>query len=225
VPPFRRTLVAGAVAGDDGIVVSTARLDDYFHAFEAAFHVRDGEVVGASAAAYRTPWATCPGAVASVAALRGPAADVGQRLVGTDRSHTCVHLTDTAWLASRMHARREYELTATREGAHLRRDGEAALEWPLRGWLVAAPGPFEGMSPTDKRWAAVLDEIGAGDELREAVRVMRRGLLVAIGYWELDWAAFATAADAGGPNMLGTCHTYTEPQLSRSVRTARVPPR
>jgi hypothetical protein len=186
--------------------------------------VRDGEVVGGQATTHRHPWTTCPGAMAFVAGLRGPVAEAGERAFATPRRETCVHVNDLVWLAARCHRARRYEATVAPALAQLRRDGEVVLHWEMEGWVVVSSSPFAGLRMTGARWAGVLDELGADDDLREAVRVLRRAIHVGMGYWELDWAPVRVAADLASDFMRDTCYTFTTERLELGRKLAATPP-
>lgn len=221
--PYTRTVQSRIVGGPAGARRSIARVDDHFHGFEVVLELRDREVVGASATSRRHPWSTCPGALASVPSLRGDPDTVSRALFDKAREHTCVHVNDLVWLASRLHEHRRYDIEITPHGASLVRDGAPLLGWRLDGWTIVSPGPLEGVFVLGPEVGERLDAQGADDELREAVRVMRRAVAVAMGYFELDWASFETAADIDWSVMVGSCHTFTEGRLPSARRLATVP--
>ncbi|WP_208028499.1 DUF2889 domain-containing protein [Rhabdothermincola sediminis] len=221
--PYTRTVQARMVDGPGGLRRSIARVDDHFHGFEVILDLRLGEVVGAVASSHRHPWTTCPGALASVAALRGDSEDVARRLIASPREHTCVHVNDLVWFAARQHERRRYDVEVTPYGASLRRDGAPWFGWRLDGWRIVSTGPFEGLFVLGPEIGERLEGMNADDELREAMRVMRRAVAVAMGYFELDWASFETAADIEWSAMAGSCHTFTEGRLRSARRLAVVP--
>ena len=221
--PFVRTVTTKVTDGPGGTERHTARVDDHLHGFEVRLDVRAGRVVAASASAHRVPWSTCPGALASVERLAGALAEVPVELLRQGREHTCVHPNDLVWLAARGHRRRRYELEITPYGAALVRDGEPRFGWRLRDWTVCSPGPFDGAHVADDSWGARLAASRADDDTREAVRVLRRAATVAMGYYELDWAGFATAADVGWAPMLGSCHTFSGERVVLAERRVAPP--
>lgn len=221
--PFVRTVVTGITDAPGGVERTTARVDDPLHGFEVRLDVRAGRVVAATAEAHRVPWSTCPGALASVERLAGSLVGAPAELLRVGREHTCVHLNDLVWLAARGHRRRRYDVEVTPYGATVVRDGEPWFGWRLVDWTVRSPGPFEGAHVAGESWGARLEAAGADGELREAVRVLRRAASVAMGYYELDWAAFATAADVGWAPMLGSCHTFSAERVERAERRVAPP--
>jgi hypothetical protein len=212
-------------AGPAGTARSIARVDDWFHGFEVALDLRDGEVVGADATSHRHPWTTCPGALGSVHELRGPVEDAGSAIVGAARSTTCVHLNDLVSLAARQHRNRHYEMFVTTRDAQLRRDGEPTLQWRLRNWSIEGTGALAGLGMSDPRWPDQLDAIGASEDLREAIKILRRGVLVAIGYYVIEWRRIGAASEVEPAYMDGTCHTFSQPTMSRATSLVAVPDR
>jgi hypothetical protein len=225
VPAYHRTVTAHVEAGPAGTARSIARVDDWFHGFEVVLDLRDGQLVQADASAHRHPWTTCPGALASVKRLDGAAASLEHAILSAPRSTTCVHVNDLVALAARQHANRHYEMFVTPREAQLRRDGEPALSWRLRDWTIDGTGALAGLGMTDPRWHERLDAIDASADLREAIKVLRRGALVAIGYYALDWSRIEVGKDIPAEVMAGTCHTFTEPTVSNAIKLATVPDR
>jgi hypothetical protein len=223
VAPFVRTVVARTVDGPGGTERSVASVDDHFHGFTVRLDVRAGTVIDAEAGSHRHPWTTCPGALASVGRLRGPVTEVARTIVGTDRSHTCVHVNDLVWLAARTHEDRRYDVEVTPLGATLRRDRSPHLGWRFEGWVVTSPGPFGGLHVADGTWAGRLAEAGLDDDEREAARILRRAATVAIGYYDLDWPSYRVAADLGLGPMADSCHTFTRGRSDDARRLAAVP--
>jgi hypothetical protein len=225
VPAYHRTVVARTEAGPAGTARSIARVDDWFHGFEVALDVRDGQVVGAEASTDKHPWTTCPGALTSVKELRGSVLDAGSAIMAAPRSGTCVHVNDLVTLAAKQHQSRHYEMFVTTRDAQLRRDGEPTLQWRLRNWSIEGTGALAGLGMSDPRWAEKLDSVGASDDLREAIKILRRGVLVAIGYYVIEWRRIHLATEVEPAYMDGTCHTFSEPNVSRATSLVAVPDR
>ena len=95
---FRRRIVLSA----DGAHASAELLDD-FHEMAMALTVEGGIITDARANMARFPKTTCPGAVTSLAGLRGT--PVGDLPAALDRSAHCTHLIDLARLALSQFAR------------------------------------------------------------------------------------------------------------------------
>lgn len=221
--PYTRTVLLETTEGPGVTRTSRARLDDPFHGFEVVLELAGDSVVGARATAHRQPWTTCSGALSSVEQARGPVGQAAGKLFDLARDHTCVHVNDLVWLASRGHRRCRYDVEVTPHTAFVRRDGEPVVGWRLQDWVVASPGPFEGWHVADRRWRDHLEGLDADDPMVEVWRVVRRSVAVAIGYFELDWASFDTAADIDVAAMADTCHTFTERRVALARRLA-VPP-
>ncbi len=221
--PFTRTVVARTVDGPGGTDRSLATVDDHFHGFTVRLDVRAGSVIDAEASSHRHPWTTCPGAFAAVARLRGPVDAMPGAILTAGRRHTCVHVNDLVWLASRTHESRRYDVEITPLGATLRRDGTPHLGWRLDTWVLASPGPFRGLHVAERAWSERLAEVGADDDEREAVHVLRRAATVALGYFELDWPSFRVAADLDLGVMADSCHTFATERAEQAVRLAAVP--
>ena len=222
--PYHRTVTARRERLGGGAERRTARVDDWFHGFEVVLDGRDGRVEVAVATAHRHPWTTCVGALPSVGALEGvPFDEVARATVRLGRAATCVHVNDLVWLAGRGHDHRRYDVEVTPAHVVTWRDGEEVLRWPLEGWVVTE-GPFAGTTPFGTGFASVLDRLGADDDLREAVRVARRGAAVGCGYHTLDWPNLHVGADVEGDVMAGTCHAFSPGVIERTVRLAEPPP-
>jgi hypothetical protein len=215
--PYTRVLLIETVDGPGGTSRSRARLDDPFHGFEVTLDVRGDGVISSAATSHRHPWTTCPGALGSVESVRGPVGGAADQVYAMPRAHTCVHVNDLVWLASQQHEQRRYEVEVTPHGAALIRDGQPLFGWRLADWVIASPGPFEGWHFADARWRACLRSTELDADTREGLRIARRAVAVAMGYYELDWLSFETAADIDWSVMAESCHTFS----STRVRLAR----
>ena len=81
------------------------------------------------------------------------------------------------------------------------------------------------VTDVDRRWHERLDEIDASFDLREAVKVLRRGILVAIGYYLLDWDGIERGTDVPADIMANTCHTFSDERVASAVCLVEVPER
>ncbi|MBI2705999.1 MAG: hypothetical protein HYX32_12030 [Actinobacteria bacterium] len=222
---FRRTVIARTQHGRSGGLIATASVDDWFHDFQVSLELHGDEVTHAEARSFRHPWNTCPGALSSVTMLDGPAHLLGPSILAAPRDTTCVHVNDLVWLASHRHPERRYEIEVTPAGATLGRDGRPMLDWKLHHWEIAGTGRLSGLAISDPRWTDRLDEIDATFDVREAVKVLRRAILVAIGYYTLDWDRIERGTDVPGEVMAGTCHTFSAGRVSSAVCLVDVPER
>jgi hypothetical protein len=220
---FHRTIALSSEARDGEVVRCTGGVDDHFHGFDVELDVHDGQVVGARAHARKQPWTTCGGALPSVARLSGPLEAIADQIHDAPRDTTCVHVSDLVALTARAYSSRRYEVDAEPTHIRVERDGEVVVDWALDRWTVREPGPYEGFWFSGHQWSEALDARDAGDDEREAVFVARRGILVAIGYYELPWDTIDRGSHIGYDVMTGSCHTFTEPHLSVAVSLVEVP--
>jgi len=220
--PFERTIRLWTERGEGGHR-ACGRVDDHFHGFEVHLDVVDGNVVGAEAVSHKQPWTTCHGALPSVAKLSGRLDDVAAQLHAAPRDTTCVHVSDLVTLAARAHDGRRYDVEAEPDRVVVRRDGSLVFDWELAGWKIVEPGPFEGFWFSGSPWSAALDGLDVDDDYREATFVLRRGILVGIGYYELPWETIEGGSSIEYDVMVGSCHTFTEPQLSAAVSLVEPP--
>ena len=144
--PFRRRVVLERPA--DGVV--EAEVEDHIHHFAVRVGHADGRVRDIAGRAVRSPWSTCPGAVAALAELVGMPVD-GARVV--DPGVHCTHLLDLALVAVRFAgtdvATRRFDLAV--EGwdgpdatATVQRDDGLSLRWSMRSMEIVAPEPYAG---------------------------------------------------------------------------------
>lgn len=224
--PYHRTVVATRrpIEGRVGGERVRTQVDDWFHGFALTLDVVDGVVVAALATAHRHPWTTCVGALPSVDALVGvDVRQVASTILRQGRAATCVHVNDLVWLAGRGHVDRRYDVEVTTDRLTVTCDDRVVLDWPLEGWVVSG-GPFAGTTSFGTGFASVLDELGADDDLREAVRIARRAAAVGTGYHTLDWPRLARGADVPRAYMADTCHAFSAEVIERTLRLA-APPR
>ncbi len=221
--PYTRVLVVDCADGPGGTETARARLDDPFHGFEVTLSVRGDSVIGAEATSHRHPWTTCPGALPSARSTLGSIDEAADRLYSSPRADTCVHVNDLVALASRRHEHRRYDVEVTPHGASLTRDAEPHLGWRLDDWVITSPGPYAGLHFADRGWRDRLAVASVDDDTREALRVMRRAIAVAMGYYELDWSSFEMATDIDWSVMAESCHTFSGAQVTLARRLA-VPP-
>ncbi|MCU0270632.1 MAG: DUF2889 domain-containing protein [Acidimicrobiales bacterium] len=219
--PFRRTVTLSTTPGAAGSRIHRATVDDPMHGFTVELHCVDDRIVDASAVAPRHPWTTCPGSLASVAALRGPLAGAAAAMVRAPRDTTCVHLNDLVRLAAAGHRARSYEVVVTPRSLVARRDGVEVADCELADWTVTAPPPLAGLRLGDAGWRALDEAVGdTGDELG---RVVRRALSVAMGYHLLPWADIEVAADVAYEAMTNSCHTFSDARVAEAGCLVRLP--
>jgi hypothetical protein len=225
--PYHRTVLATRrpIEGRAGAERIRTQVDDWFHGFALTLDVVGGVVTAARATAHRHPWTTCVGALPSADALVGvEVAQVASTILRQGRATTCVHLNDLAWLAARGHVDRRYDVEVTPHRLTLTCDERLVLDWPLAGWVVS-DGPFAGTTSFGAGFASILDDLGADDDLREAVRIARRAAGVGTGYHTLDWPRLARGADVAHTHLADTCHAFTAGVVEHTLRLAAPPPR
>lgn len=222
---FHRSVNAKTSTQPDGSFVASARVDDWLHGFEVTIHGRDDHADRVEATAHRHPWTTCPGALASVASLAGPLVSLPVAAVELPTDATCVHVNDLVWLASRLHAERRYDIEVTRQVAILARDDATLLHWSLNRWRIEGTGRFRGLGFAGTGWSSALDDVGADADLREAVRIMRRAIMVAVGYYELDWRRIRVGTDVPAAVMADSCHTFSPGRVAEATCLVEPPER
>jgi hypothetical protein len=206
---------------------SSVDVEDDQHRFGADI-VHDGvKVESVAGRAIRTPWTTCPMAVAELQALvatpllQSPFAVLRQIVLGQQ----CTHLIDMAALAvaaaARKIQRRQYDaaLTLTNDNGidyrigTLERDGALISSWVFRDGVIHEPAAYEGLEIRRAgRW--IPDRTDDADET-EAVFVMQRAMLVAGGRrFVLDDIPLASAQSW----LIGACFTYQPSRIQEAKR-------
>lgn len=192
----RRILVRrepGAVAAD---------LEDNFHRFGVRLEVDGARVTKATGIAARTPWATCPGALAALSDFPGHDVREAFSLDGASRAaRHCTHLYDIALLALD-HLRldlpgRDYRIHVVGdyagERASLDVDGRKALAWQIADDRIVTPEAWRGV-PVPQ----VHTHVRSDDDPVAFLEIMllRRAVRISHGRF-IDQDAWATAADVG----------------------------
>lgn len=201
----------------------TSALEDDFHRFEVRLSHCDGIVTAVSGTSTRTPWATCPMAVANLAQFVGlpMAADSSPTRDGPYNVH-CTHLYDLARFAIAQGLRggaRTYEIALPDDLGEPRvatmiKDGRLLLSWTLQGREIIAPPAVAG-KPVGGRfvWPA---EIANDADLTEAAGMMRRVLTTFRGRGG-DYSDDTLASDL--PSMVGVCFAYLPGIAEQGRRT------
>lgn len=219
---FRRRV---RIVGDER--QASADVEDDQHRFGADI-VHDGTTIQSVAGrAIRTPWTTCPLAVAELQALLGaallPSPYQVLRLIAL--AQHCTHLIDMASLAVSAAARniryRQYDAVLTLandDGADwrfgtLQRDGSHCSRWVFRDGLIHEPAEYAGLEiGRAAKW--ITTRTNDADTI-EAIFVMQRAMLVAGGRrYVLDDTLFAT----GQSWMTGACFAYQPSRIQDSRR-------
>jgi hypothetical protein len=190
----RRILVRrepGAIAVD---------LEDNFHRFGVRLEVSGRWVTAATGVAGRTPWTTCPGALAALSDFSGHDVRETFSLDGASRAaRHCTHLYDIAMLALD-HLRldlpgRDYRIhvagSYAAERASLDVDGREVLAWEIADDRIVTPEAWRGV-PVAQVHTRVH---AAGDPVAYlGIMLLRRAVRISHGRF-IDQDAWATAAD------------------------------
>lgn len=228
---FRRRLFAT----DAGGLVRAGVADD-FHEYEVDVRHDGREVLGVEARSVRAPWATCPGAMPQLDALRGArlGTDVWRRKDLPDPHFQCTHMYELALFAMAQAVRggsRQYDILIPdraaprseeprggasldaftgRTRATLIRDGQVVLEWELEGVTIQPPSPYAGLSIMQVGGAAARSE---DDEGLEAVKILRRSTHIALA------RSFPTPAGAWirKSGSLGACYAFQPERVDLGV--------
>lgn len=200
----------------------TAALEDDFHHFAVRLEHDGQRVTSVEGQALRSPWASCPGAGAQLAALAGCELSVRPAVVAghIDSYQQCTHQYDLALMALAQAVRggrRDYlavvaDPVAGRRTALLECDGRIVLEWMLEGAMVVAGTALAGAN-LRKLDMAVL---GAGDpDLAQAVSLLRRTVMVAGGRG-VDFDGVATLEVF--EHMTGACYAFQPARQAEGKR-------
>jgi hypothetical protein len=213
---------------DPGRGMVTGELEDDFHHFVARVEHDGARIVRVDGDSPRVPWTTCPGARLALRGLEGMqlSPDARQLARGVDASVHCTHWLDAAILAAAWAGRggtgcaeRVYDAAVpeVEDGvrrASLARDGRPVLEWEIEGLALRSGAPVEPgliIGPSFSRAVDGVEDL----ELREAVLVLRRAVLISLAHiYDMDRVtdpmAFAAAIGA-------RCHTF-QPTRTGVVR-------
>jgi hypothetical protein len=198
-------------------------LEDTAHHVRVTLDFDDNRVRSVSGEAVRLPWATCPGAAAGLAQLRGTTLTTSlvQLRSRYDPTAHCTHFFDLAQLtiahAARDRKDRFYEAVCSAAGdttvASLTEDGQMVLKWTVRGGRILEPAPFCGVGLRQGfvRWcAAHLDD----DAAEEAFVLRRAASMVGVANMRLD--DYALVADSG--LGAGVCYTAQPENVNVAFR-------
>lgn len=215
---FRRRIVLHAAEYH-----TTAAVEDDFHHFRVELE-HDGEKVTAvRSEGVRPPWDLCAAAgerlreFIGVAIAATPAIDPGR----IDYHWHCTHQYDLACLAIAQAARggrRQYDIAVPDDHrpprrVRLLRDGEPCLDLALDGSVVTAPPHHAGL---DLRRTGSWNDFDLDADTQEALRVLRRGLMVSGGRG-IDLDTFDDTS-AGFERMTGACFVFQPANMGRARR-------
>ena len=200
---------------------SAAELEDDFHHMIARINHDGSKITAVSGHMARNPYDVCVGAIAILQSLVGLPISSREVLPPefASKEH-CTHLLDAAQLAIAQAARggeRRYEfrvpdLIGFRTEPSVLRDGKEVLQFEIENDLILAPVLFAGQSfRTILPWA----QRNLDDDQLEAVRLLRRVLLVAQGWQSSgrDRVAPRDIPDA----RLDACFTLRRPRIDHAI--------
>lgn len=214
---------------------AVAWLEDDFHHFGVTVQHDGALITGVRMAAPRTPWSTCPGAVAPLQKLVGKrivsrASEIGSLI---DMRLQCTHVFDLTGLllahvshAAERGKRRRYHTVIPDRARHsdehvidsfgpgtakLYCDDKLVMSWEIDGEKITGPAPYDGHSQNVgfRAWTESMPE-----EEAEYANILRRAILVAGGR-TIRVDDYPTAASMGMPPV---CHSYQPEQRNRAKR-------
>lgn len=202
-------------------------VEDDQHRFGADIDHDGATVVAVHGRALRTPWTTCPLAIAQLEVLVGtpllpsPFAVLRQVVL----AQQCTHLVDMAVLAVAAAARgvryRQYDATLSleirngedRRTGSLRRSDGGTTRWSFRDGFVVEPANYAGVEM--RRAASWVGAHSDDPDIVEEAFVMQRALLVAGGRrFNLDEVTRASSQTW----MVGACFTFQAERIDQAER-------
>jgi hypothetical protein len=212
-------LAAGSVARRDaqagyrrrililpGPGASTAELEDDYHRMAVTIQFADGVITAIDSAMNRSPWTTCPGAIAQLeATFLGKALDAA--VLREEKPLNCTHLFDLASFAAHhagelnpvAYAIEVADPVESKGEARLWRDGVQLFHWTYTDGVFSAPVAMAGMPMSAiGSWIAALPA-----DLREPARILRWAMVVARGRM-FDLPGGLSAARFAS----GACYTF-----------------
>jgi hypothetical protein len=213
LPGFRRRFIVTPTSDR----VSSEVEDDY-HCMGVTIH-HDGRVARrVESVMQRSPWTTCPGAVARLEqTFTGVPLD-GFVARGEKRAN-CTHLHDLAVLAA-AHASDSdpliYDILVSdpvggRRRVELRRNGTCVLGWVDADGQIVEPAELAGVAFT-KGWIDSLDPAG-----QEAARLLRWGAILAHGR-TIAWERQSDSSRL----PVGNCYTFQPERITAAKRVGLI---
>lgn len=206
--------------------VTTAALEDLYHAFFLKLSHDDNRVISLEAQWHRHPFTACAGAAQAIEAVAGQLLsdsllDLPQHL---DPRQQCTHIFDTANLAITQSCRHEQtrlyeiEIPDTVDGqqhARLLQNGDCVLDWILEDGIIVAPEIFQGVA-TRKGFTSWALKNLPSEEL-EAVIVLQRGTFVSAGN-VMDFSGLIGKAQTLSGPREAVCYASQPERIEQSVR-------
>jgi len=211
LPGYRRRILIEPRPGS-----VTAELEDDYHRMAVTLTHAGGVITAVDSAMKRSPWTTCPGAIAQLGAtFLGKALDASAR---DEKTLNCTHLFDLATFAAG-HAggsapvSYEIEVSDPVDGsveARLWRDGAPVFHWRTTDGILTAPADMAGieMMTGIGRWIAAQPAA-----LQEPARILRWAAMVAHG------RAIAMPAGMSATHFAtGACFTFQPDMAKQGTR-------
>ena len=144
-----------------------------------------------------------------------------------DARANCTHWLDVALLAiihaSRPEAVRQYDIDVPDETdaattVSVMRNGELALQWQVKDWIIQTPEALAG-KPLFKGFSAWANSFSNDEDEKEAAFVLQKAYFVSRARM-FDTNRMAGESADAHPTMYDACFTYSQPQRSQAKRTA-----
>lgn len=196
LPGYRRRILI-----EPGPGAVSAELEDDYHRMVVTLSFADGVITGVESVMKRSPWTTCPGAIAQLEAsfLGRP---VDQPIGRDEKTQNCTHLADLATFAAD-HAGEgaaiayDVEVSDPVDGAtvaRLWRDGVLLYDLAWTDGVFTAPASMTGLPMKEVgRWVA-----GEPAETQEAAKILRWAMMISQGRGFAMPAGMSATAFASG---------------------------
>ncbi|MBT8123599.1 MAG: DUF2889 domain-containing protein [Gammaproteobacteria bacterium] len=206
--------------------VTTAVLEDFYHAFCLQLSHDKNQVISIEAHWYRRPFSACGGAAQAIEAVKG--LSLSENLLDLpshlDPRQQCTHIFDAANLAITHSCRDEqfrlYELEIPdmvegQQNARLFQNGDCIINWNLEEGTIVAPEKFQGVSSRKglTSWAAR----NLPPAQLEAVIVLQRGIFLSTGNAKDFTSLIGKAQSLSGPSNQ-VCYASQLKRIEQSVR-------
>lgn len=200
-----------------------AALEDDYHRMDVRLEHDGQRVTGIAAHMSRHPLTICPEAEAPLQAFVGTMLSTRpvREIEIVDPRWQCTHLYDLAVLLlaqAKRGGERRYDMEVLdpcnhRVDAVLERDGQRCLHWLVQGTVITAPQRFAGQ---DTRHITAWALQNASDDELEAIRVLRRGLLIARGRANPRPTQPHPGMPRSAKALAGACHSFQSVNVVRA---------
>lgn len=226
---FRRRLRLQKGQDQQGLFV-LGEMEDCNHAFQCKVYHDGNTVLDIQPQHKRIPLSTCDGAGKLLLELIGSplGLDAKQQYSLINPIKHCTHWLDLTLLciqqATRDEDYRDYLIDVPDETNHpttvsISRNGELIHRWQIHNWIIQQPEQLAG-NTLYKGFAAWTNHVYSHDaDLLEAAFVLQKGYFVSRAR-QFDINKLAGEPANRHAVMQGACYSYSEPQVSKAVRTA-----